>query len=108
MSRPRPRAGFAALWEFTVRAAHVDAFRQAYGPNGVWVALFLQAPEYCQTELCADPANPLRFVTIDRWTLRAAYKAFRTQQRDAYAEIDRACEHFTESERLLGEFDIVG
>lgn len=100
-------AGFVALWDFTVRAEQVAAFRQAYGDDGPWVALFRRSADYCGTELCADPANPRRFVTIDRWTSRAAYQAFRNGQQAAYAEIDRLCEAFTESERLLGEFEIV-
>lgn len=108
MSTPPRRAGFVAIWEFTVRPEHVSSFRRAYGGEGAWVALFRLSPEYCGTELCSDPANPLRFVTIDRWTSRAAYDAFCTGQRAAYAEIDRVCEAFTENERLLGAFDVTG
>lgn len=106
MSTPAPR--FLALWEFTVHAAYVTEFCQAYGNNGPWITLFRRSADYRSTELCADPANPRRFVTVDRWTSRAAYHAFRAEQHNAYAEIDQACEAFTESERLLGEFEIVG
>ncbi|HEY0947398.1 MAG TPA: antibiotic biosynthesis monooxygenase [Opitutaceae bacterium] len=102
-----PSSGFVAVWEFTVRAEHVAAFRRAYGAGGPWVALFRQSADYCGTELCVDPANPRRFVTIDRWTSPAAYRAFREEQRAAYAEIDLDCGTLTESERLLGEFEIV-
>ena len=108
MSAPNPAPGFVALWEFVAEAGHVEAFRRAYGAAGPWVTLFRQSSEYCGTELCADPANPRRFVTIDRWTSRAAYEAFREEHRAAYGEIDRVCEAFTESERRLGEFDILG
>lgn len=108
MSTSSPAPGFVALWEFTAHAGHVEAFRHAYGAGGPWTALFRQSPEYRGTELGADPANSRRFVTIDRWTSRAAYEAFREEHRAAYLEIDRLCEAFTESERRLGEFDILG
>jgi heme-degrading monooxygenase HmoA len=59
--------GYATLWEFTVAAARQAEFEAHYGPDGTWARLFSRADGYLGTELLRDRADPLRYLTIDRW-----------------------------------------
>jgi heme-degrading monooxygenase HmoA len=98
-------AGFVILWEFVVAPHAAAAFRRAYGPDGAWVELFRRAPGHIETFLLEDRTSPGRFVTLDRWTDAAAWQAFRHRFAAEYEALDRAGEGWTESERLLGEFE---
>jgi heme-degrading monooxygenase HmoA len=98
-------AEYIYLWQFQVKRRCRDDFEKHYGPNGSWETLFRQAPGYVGTLLLRDSANPLRYVTVDRWQSREKYHAFRQAFAEQYAEIDRLCEGFTESEVALGEYD---
>ncbi len=97
---------FCYIWEFLVAPAQEAAFEAAYGAEGPWVRLFERDPEHIGTELYRDAANPRRFVTIDRWTSRAAYLSFRERVGAEHDAIDVACERCTESERHLGDFEL--
>ena len=94
------------IWEFTVRPESVAAFEAAYGPAGAWVALFRRAPGYLATELLT--AGDGRYLTLDRWTDRAAYAAFRQSTAADYAALDARCESLTAAEREIGTFETVG
>ncbi len=100
-------AGYACLWEFVVRPETLDEFQREYGPQGAWVALFRQARGYLESILLRDPADPRRFLTIDRWQSAEAYQAFRSAFSQPYAELDRRCEQLTARETSLGVFEDV-
>ena len=97
--------GFTVLWEFVVAPGRVAEFRRAYGPEGAWVALFRKGSGHVETCLLEDRALPGRFVTIDRWTSAAAYRAFRNRFAAEYDALDATCAGWTEREKLLGEFE---
>ena len=42
---------FQILWQFDTTDERAAAFAEAYGPDGVWVAFFRQAPGYLGTDL---------------------------------------------------------
>jgi len=42
-------------------------FELEYGPYGSWVTLFRSSPGHIETLLLHDHADPLRYVTVDRW-----------------------------------------
>ncbi len=92
------------VWEYTVPAAQVPAFVATYGPDGAWAALFRRAEGYLETLLLQDPAQPGRYLTIDRWASAAAYDAFRARFGAEYEALDRACEALTEHEASLGTY----
>ncbi len=96
---------FCYLYEFLVEPTHADAFTREYGAGGAWVRFFSRDPAYLGTELHRDVANPLRFITIDRWTSREACLAFRDRFRAEFDAIDLAGERFTTAERHLGDFE---
>ena len=83
----------------------VEEFRRQYGPDGPWVALFRKAPGYLETLLLQDRANPLRFITVDRWESAEAHRSFRSAFAHEYAELDVRCAHLTAQEISLGAFD---
>jgi heme-degrading monooxygenase HmoA len=96
---------YVYLWRFRVRRGSESAFEAAYGPDGEWAGLFRQADGYLGTELLRDPTDPRRFATIDRWTSRHAWEAFRTAWAAEWEAIDRRCEALTEEEEDLGRFE---
>ena len=95
---------YAYLWEFRTSAERRAEFERHYGTAGTWVQLFRQAPGYLGTTLLRDGADPLRFVTIDRWMSAADYESFRERFAREYAALDALCEHLTLSELLIGRF----
>ena len=97
---------YATVWEFRVRNDDRAEFERHYGPQGTWVGLFRQAAGYVGTELLRDRSDPLRYLTIDRWTGPEAYRAFRAEFAERYAVLDRVCEGFTTHEAALGEYDL--
>jgi heme-degrading monooxygenase HmoA len=97
-------ARFTYLWEFRVAPSAQAQFEFEYGPRGSWVALFREALGYIETILLRDNADPLRYVTVDRWENEDAHNAFRSAHHKEYLEIDRRCQGYTTSEREMGEF----
>jgi heme-degrading monooxygenase HmoA len=64
--------------------------------------LFRQHPGYIGTSLLQDRANPLHYVTIDRWQSLEAYQDFRAQCSSQYDKLDRLCQDLTTMEVSLG------
>jgi heme-degrading monooxygenase HmoA len=96
---------YVIIWEYRVRSGSEAAFEQAYGREGDWVRLFEQGQGYRGTELHRDLAGGRRYVTIDRWTSRAAYDALHDRNLAEYAAIDRRFKSLTEHEALVGTFE---
>lgn len=96
-------ARFTYIWAFSVAPSTVTQFEFEYGPRGAWVALFRTAPGYLETLLLHDNADPLRYVTVDRWKSEDAHNAFRSANLKQCEEIDRRCQGYTTSEQPLGE-----
>jgi heme-degrading monooxygenase HmoA len=51
--------------------------------------------------------DPGRYLTLDFWTSKEAYKEFRAKHAVEYAAIDRECEALTADESMVGEFSRV-
>ncbi|MEZ5522022.1 MAG: antibiotic biosynthesis monooxygenase [Dokdonella sp.] len=95
---------YAYVWEFEVAAESLAEFIRYYGPQGEWARLFQRAEGYLGTWLLQDEANPLRFVTIDRWQSKQLHEAFLDEFLLEYNALDEACESFTIRETSLGHF----
>ncbi len=87
-----------------MRAGRESAFESAYGPAGDWARLFRRVEGYVDTRLLADPEQPGRYVTVDRWTSLEAYETFRERLGEEYEALDGSFEELTEDERRLGAF----
>lgn len=95
---------FTTIWEYEVSEARRADFETAYGADGNWVRLFQGAPGFRETLLLRGVSSPLTYVTLDRWTSRAAYEEFRIVHAGAYAALDEATAGLTLAERHLGTF----
>jgi len=96
---------FLTIWQFQVKTALAAEFERIYGRDGSWSQLFRRSPDYLGTELVRDLDHAGRYLTIDRWTSRAALNKFKQEYAAGYAALDRQCERLTESETMLGEFE---
>jgi len=96
---------YICLWEFHVAPESEERFVEYYDAGGAWGRLFRQADGFVDTQLLKDTEHPYRYVTVDRWTSAPVYEVFRRRFAEQYAELDRLCENFTVSERLIGTFD---
>ncbi|MGD8866374.1 MAG: antibiotic biosynthesis monooxygenase [Gemmatimonadales bacterium] len=95
---------YVYIWEYQVRPESVERFREVYGPDGDWVALFRRAASYLGTELLRDLDDPYRYVTVDRWESRQAYERFRRSFSAQFEHLDAVCEKLTLREVRLGHF----
>jgi heme-degrading monooxygenase HmoA len=108
MTGPDPSHRYLIVWEFRVRAGCEARFEEVYGPAGDWVRLFDRSPHYGGTRLSRDVDQPGRYVTLDFWSSRCAYEAFRDEQTAKYEALDRLCSDLTEEEIEIGRFEMLG
>lgn len=94
------------IWEFRVQPGQAAEFERAYGSEGDWACLFRRSPAYRGTELLRDPANPERYLTLDRWDDASDFEALKVDHGDDYRRLDRTCEPFCFEERLVGRFAV--
>ena len=97
---------FVVVWQFEIAEEKVAAFESAYGPEGAWAKLFSTSAEYRGTELLRDAYIPGSYLTIDRWTSEAAFRAFRKDHDADYEAIDRACDALTSCETRIGAYTV--
>jgi heme-degrading monooxygenase HmoA len=90
---------YVILWRFT--ATHPD-FERHYGAEGTWAAFFRRDPAFIRTELLRGDGN--EYLTLDYWTSKDAFLAFRAAHLGEYEAIDRICEALTEREERVGDF----
>ena len=90
------------IWTYRVPLASREAFIAAYGPEGDWAKLFKRAPEYLGTELLDNGGG--YFASIDRWTSKDAYDAFKDTYAEEYRAIDDVSAGITGDEKLIGIF----
>jgi quinol monooxygenase YgiN len=101
-------SSFSYVWEFIVNPEHLGAFEAAYGPDGEWVKLFGQDPDYIRTDLHRDVRNQHRFICVDHWKTQQACMSFRERYRKQYDALDKQFQQYTVDERQLGNFDLLG
>lgn len=90
---------YVVVWRFTT--PDPAAFERHYGPEGTWAQLFRRDPSYVRTDLLRGETE---YLTLDWWTSREAYDAFRAAHAAEYAAIDERCESLTTSEVRVGEY----
>jgi heme-degrading monooxygenase HmoA len=95
---------FTIIWEFDVRPEFWNIYREEYSSNGIWAQLFRQANGYRGTALLIDESTPHRAVTIDRWEREEDFNEFKNIFAEEYQALDKRCEQYTLSERLIGKF----
>ena len=107
MSHPESEtaaAGFAYIWTYEVQEGREADFERLYGPNGSWAQFFRKSPQYLGTDLLRDRDKKGRYVTVDRWVSQEAHRAFVSEHREEFAELDGQGEKLTKNEALIGNF----
>jgi heme-degrading monooxygenase HmoA len=92
------------IWEFQITPAHSAEFEKIYGAQGAWVILFKKSKDYYGTTLLKDSNAPFRYLTIDQWENMDAFENFKSQNLNAYTELDSSCVKFILSEKKIGVF----
>jgi heme-degrading monooxygenase HmoA len=98
-------AHYLVIWEFRVKPEAKLVFEQAYGAEGDWARLFSQSSDYRGTQLLRDSNRSGRYLTIDHWTSREAFRQFKQDHQADYDAFDQRCEALTDNESLIGEFE---
>ncbi|MGA9352761.1 MAG: antibiotic biosynthesis monooxygenase [Terriglobales bacterium] len=96
---------YLVVWEFQVKPESLAEFELNYGPDGLSSKLFRHSPAYLGTDLLRDATRAGRYLTIDRWTSREAFRQFKQQNAAEYAALAKEFEQLTESEALIGDFE---
>jgi heme-degrading monooxygenase HmoA len=96
---------YLAIWEFEIKPESRAQFEESYGPDGAWTRLFGQSPDFLGAKLIRDLTRPGRYLTLDHWTSREAFHAFKQDHAAEYAALDKRCERLTEREAVVGEFE---
>jgi len=96
---------YLAIWEFEVQPECRARFEEIYGAEGAWTQLFRRSPDFLGTKLVRDITRSGRYLTIDYWSSRGAFHAFKQEHADKYAALDRECERMTKREAMVGEFE---
>src|SRR4029453_7530564 len=92
------------VWEFVVKPEAVPRFREVYGSDGAWAALFGRHPGFAGTRLLQDATSRQRFLTVDTWESESRFAEMRRAAQEEYARLDAECENLTLSEREIGVF----
>jgi heme-degrading monooxygenase HmoA len=92
----------AVVWRYRVTPGREAEFEALYGADGDWVRLFRRSDDYVGTEFYRDAAQPGAYLTIDRWSARAAYDAFLDVAREDYATLEARGDALTVEETRLG------
>jgi quinol monooxygenase YgiN len=95
---------FVRIWQFRVASEKAEEFREVYGPDGAWAALFRRETGFLGTELFQSATHPNVFLTIDSWDSPEAWAAFLRAWGDDYAALDRHCEDLTITHGEIGSF----
>lgn len=98
---------YIILWEYLIKPEKRSEFESIYGSDGVWAKLFKSGDGYAGTELLLDRERPQRYLTIDRWLSREKFEGFLSAYETEYKTLDAQCEGLTESESLLGMWEIL-
>jgi hypothetical protein len=98
---------YLAIWEFEIKPESLGQFEEIYGPGGAWARFFRQSPDYRGTKLLGDLGRPGRYFTLDYWSCREAFHAFKQAHATEYAALDQQCESLTKRETMVGEFEEV-
>ena len=98
---------YVVVWKFQVAEEHQEAFERAYGPHGDWTRLFERGKDFQGTELLRADTSARDYVTIDRWTSRDAFLAFKERFAREYDELDTRFLELCEVEVCLGKFEVV-
>ena len=95
----------SVIWEFAVEERLRAEFERAYAPGGPWAQLFAEGEGFLETRLLRAKESPGVYQTVDRWTSREAYAAFKRAFADRYEALDAEVGELSRRETYIGLFD---
>lgn len=95
---------YVRVWRFRPLPNRVEAFEEAYGPEGDWARLFRAADGFLGTTLLKGNGEPAEYLALDRWVSLQAYQAFRLARHGEFTALDRRCEALTALEQEIGSY----
>ena len=95
------------VWEYRVKAGHLEDFEALYRPDGAWAELFREAPGFVSVTLMKDLRDPARFMIADRWTSETLYEEFKRDRAAEYAALSERGQRLIDLEAEVGRFDFV-
>lgn len=98
---------YLRVWRFRPLPNRIEAFEEAYGPEGDWARLFRSANGFLGTTLLKGQGEPAEYLTLDRWVSAQAYEAFRQTRHQEFTALDRHCEALTALEQEIGSYQEV-
>ena len=93
------------FYRYRVHPAQARAFEHAYGPQGPWAKLFAVHPGFRRVRLFRHKHEPSIYVTVDVWSTKANYEAFRELYRDEYRRLDQQLALLKMEEQMLGFYE---
>lgn len=93
------------VWQYDVRPGAEAEFEEAYGADGSWAQLFAASDGYLGTELFGSLDVAGRYLTVDRFRDRRAWRQFHIDHGSAYHVLDERCGRLTLAEQELAEVD---
>lgn len=93
------------FYRYRVHPTQARAFEHAYGSAGPWAKLFGRHPGYKRTRLFRHKDEPDIYVTVDVWTSKADWDAFRKVHAADYLRLDKQLALLKIEEHLLGFYD---
>jgi heme-degrading monooxygenase HmoA len=96
---------FIVIWEYAVKPDKTAEFEKEYGSAGSWAAFFQEGEGLLSTELCKDPSQRNRYITIDRWISKDAYEDFKLEFSEQYEALDKRLSALTDKETEVGTFE---
>jgi hypothetical protein len=93
------------VWKFRPPQGREQEFALAYGPDGVWAALFGKAKGYLGTILYRPGHTDAWWLTVDRWNSAADFEAFGHDFGEEYCALDAQLEGVAGEEEFVGAFE---
>jgi heme-degrading monooxygenase HmoA len=94
-------AGFVVAWLYRTRPEQRAEFERAYGPDGVWAALFRRGEGYLGTELFRAVET---YLVLDRWASEGEHEQFARGFGGEYEALSAQSEGLYDEETRLGAF----
>ncbi len=93
------------FYRYRVHPSQARAFEHAYGPAGPWSRLFGKHAGFRRTRLFRHKNEADVYISVDVWESRAHWEAFRAEEAEAYARLDRDLRLLYLEEHLIGYYE---
>lgn len=93
------------IWQYEVAEPNRQEFEREYGRHGVWSQLFNTSPDFLGSYLSRDVDNETRYIVMDCWKGKKAYKHFLDENQEIYKDLSTSMKRHYQVELRLGDFE---